>query len=100
MAPSQNLYAIGLDARIGLKHGWMVGASLPLIHRDAPGGDSNTRIGDLSISVWKSLMLQTEKRPSLVASLRYTAPTGDDFAEANVPLGNGFHDLRQGPRKH
>ncbi|MEN3975950.1 transporter [Emcibacter sp. SYSU 3D8] len=93
MAPAQNIYGLGLDARAGLKGGWMVGASVPLLHREAPAGGNNTGLGDVSFTVWKSLLSQTENRPSVVASVRYTAPTGADFGSTPVPLGNGFHVL-------
>jgi len=90
---THDTYGVGLDARVGLAGGWMLGASVPLLHRDGPGGAKNTGIGDVSITAWKSLLTQNDTRPSLVASLRYTAPTGEDFASGSVPLGNGFHSV-------
>lgn len=94
MDPTQDVYAVALDARVGVKGGWMLGATVPFLHREATGGAGNTGISDISATVWKSLMSQTESRPSVVASLRYTAPTGENFGSAAVPLGNGFHTLQ------
>jgi hypothetical protein len=88
-----DIYGAGLDARIGLPGGWMVGAGVPYLYRDIDDVGSNSGAGDVSASVWKSLFTQQGRRPSLVASLRYSAPTGDDIGDDNVPLGNGFHSL-------
>ncbi len=91
ISSTDDVYGTGLDARIGLPGGWMVGAGVPFLHRDVNGVGENTGFGDVSAAVWKSLFTQDDTRPSLVGSLRYTAPTGEDFGEADVPLGNGFH---------
>ena len=90
---TQNSYVAGLEARIGLPGGWMVGGSVPFSHRDIAGVGSNTGVGDISATVWKSILTPSETRPSLVGSLRYGAPTGDDFSEDAVALGSGFHSL-------
>lgn len=88
---TDDVYEAGLDARVGLPGGWMVGAAVPFLHRDINGLSENTGVGDVSAAVWKSLFTQDGTRPSLVGSVRYTAPTGEDFGEADVPLGLGFH---------
>jgi hypothetical protein len=90
---TQNSYIGGLDGRIGLPGGWMLGASVPFFHRDVSGVGDNTGIGDISATVWKSLWAQDGSWPSLVGSLRYGAPTGEDFSDDAVPLGSGFHRL-------
>lgn len=92
-ASTRDSYAAGLDARMGLPGGWMVGASAPLLHRDIDGVGDNTGFGDVSATVWKSLLVEDGTWPSLVGSLRYSAPTGEDFVEDRVPLGSGFHRL-------
>lgn len=86
----QNFYGAGLEARYGLPGGWMVGASLPVLLRDGGRDGRNAGAGDFSAMVWKSLWTEQDDRPSLIASLRYTAPTGEDPA-GSLPLGSGFH---------
>lgn len=88
---TDDIYGAGLDARIGLPGGWMLGAGVPYIYRDIDDVGSNSGAGDVSATVWKSLFTQEGRRPSLVASLRYAAPTGDDIGDDDVPLGTGFH---------
>jgi hypothetical protein len=88
---TDDVYGAGLDGRIGLPNGWMLGAGVPFLHRDIDDVGSNSGIGDVSATVWKSLFTEEGSRPSLVASLRYAAPTGDDIGDDDVPLGTGFH---------
>jgi hypothetical protein len=88
---TDDIYGAGLDARIGLPGGWMLGAGVPILYRDIDDIGNNSGVGDVSATVWKSLFTQLGSRPSLVASLRYAAPTGDDLGDDNVPLGAGFH---------
>ncbi|MGD8618144.1 MAG: transporter [Gammaproteobacteria bacterium] len=88
-----DIYGAGLDARIGLPGGWMLGAGVPYLYRDIDDVGSNSGVGDVSATVWKSLFTQQGRRPSLVASLRYAAPTGDDIGDDDVPLGSGFHSV-------
>jgi hypothetical protein len=90
---TQNSYAVSLDARIGLPGGWMIGGAIPFRHRDIAGVGDNTGLGDVSATVSKSILTQTDTQPSLVGSLRYTAPTGENFSEDPVALGSGFHSL-------
>lgn len=89
----QDLYTGSLDARVGLPGGWMLGAVAPFGYRDVQGVGDNTGLGDVSLAVWKSLMVQNGTWPSIVASLQYTAPTGEDFTDSNVPIGSGFHQI-------
>jgi hypothetical protein len=88
---TDDIYVAGLDARIGLPGGWMLGAGVPILYRDIDDIGNNKGVGDVSATVWKSLFTQQAGRPSLVGSLRYAAPTGDDIGDDNVPLGTGFH---------
>lgn len=90
---TQDTFTSRLDARMGLPGGWMIGASLPYTYRDIAGLGDNSGVGDISATAWKSLFSQTDTRPSLVGSLRYSAPTGDDFSDDPVALGSGFHSL-------
>ena len=90
---TQNSYAGGLDARIGLPGGWMIGGSVPFYHRDIAGVGDNTGFGDVSATVWKSILAPSDTQPSVVGSLRYGAPTGEDISEDAVALGSGFHSL-------
>lgn len=88
---SSDRYSAALDARVGLPGGWMVGGRVPVVHRSTDTLGGNTGIGDPSLAVWKELLVQDGTWPSLVASLEYAAPLGDDFTQASVPLGSGYH---------
>ncbi|MHA1537424.1 MAG: hypothetical protein ACTSUD_07700 [Alphaproteobacteria bacterium] len=90
---TDDLIGTALDARIGLPGGWMIGGRAPLLYRSVDGSGDNTGIGDISATVWKEITGQDGDWPSLVGSLRYTAPTGEDFSDTAVPLGSGFHRL-------
>ena len=89
----QDSYSASIDGRLGLPGGWMVGAGVPVQHRDVEDRGENTGLGDARLAVWKSLMVQDEGRPSIVGSLQYRAPTGEDFTEDDVPTGSGFHSV-------
>ena len=93
LSSTRDTYVAGLDARVGLPDGWMVGASVPFLHRDIDSVGDSSGLGDVSATVWKSFRSQDDAWPSLVGSLRYGAPTGDDFSEENVALGSGFHRI-------
>ena len=85
-------YLATLEARAGLPWGTMVGVGLPYyIKADRESGD-NSGFGDLSLRVWKQLLAQSDSTPSLVGSLAYLAPTGEDPDEP-VPLGSHYHRL-------
>jgi hypothetical protein len=88
---TDDLIGAALDARVGLPGGWMIGGRAPLLYRSVDGSGDNTGIGDISAAVWKEITGQDGAWPSLVGSLRYTAPTGEDFSDTSVPLGSGFH---------
>ncbi|MEQ6918720.1 transporter [Halomonas aquatica] len=94
-ASGSDTYSASLDGRMGLQGGWMIGAGIPFLKRDTSLG-GNSGPGDVSVSVWKEIWAQDGTRPSLVANLRYRAPTGKDFTETDIPLGSGFHRLRGG----
>lgn len=86
-------YIATLDARAGLPMDTMVGIGIPYyIESDHEIGD-NSGFGDLSMGMWKQFMAQGDTNPSLVGSLSYLAPTGED-ADGPVPLGSDFHRLR------
>jgi hypothetical protein len=93
ISSTQDTLGAGLEARIGFPGGWMIGAAVPFFYRDINGVGSNTGIGDASATVWKSILQQDGTWPSLVGSLRYGAPTGDDIGDDAVPLGSGFHRI-------
>jgi opacity protein-like surface antigen len=82
----------GLDVRMGLQNGWMLGARTSLRHRDIDGLGNNSGMGDTSVTVWKNIDTPVSA-PSLVASLNYSTPTGENFSQNLVPLGSGFHEL-------
>lgn len=90
---SDDLFGATLDARLGLPGGWMLGGQAPLLHRSSDAFGNNTGPGDISAAVWKQITAQGSAWPSVVGSLRYTAPTGEDFSEDTPSLGSGFHRI-------
>jgi hypothetical protein len=90
---SDDLFGATLDARIGLPGGWMLGGQVPFLHRSSDAFGNNTGPGDISATIWKQITAQDGAWPSVVGSIRYTAPTGDDFSEELPPLGSGFHRI-------
>ena len=85
-------YIATLDARIGLPGGTMIGAGVPyFIKADREFGD-NSGFGDLALSIWKQFRAPSESGPSIVGSLGYRAPTGEDSKDP-IPLGSEFHRL-------
>lgn len=93
ISSTDDLYGAGLDARIGLPNGWMIGAAMPYLYRDIDGIGNNSGIGDASATVWKAILAESDSSPALVASLRYTSPTGENLGDNQVTLGNGFHQI-------
>ena len=91
LATTQDTVGAGLEARLGLPGGWMIGAAIPFFHRDISGVGTNTGIGDASAAVWMSFFEQDGTWPSLVGSIRYGMPTGEDIGDDPVALGSGFH---------
>ncbi len=89
-----NTYVSSLSARMGLPMGAMVSVSVPyVVHAENVNGD-NSGSGDISFSITKQLVAQNQNRPSLLASLGYVSPTGEDPFETDVPLGSGFHVIQ------
>lgn len=88
----ETIYGATIDTRMGLPGGFMIGATLPYFDRNVDQRGDNNGIGDASFTLWKSLISGSDS-PSVVASVRYSIPTGDDFREANIPLGSGFHKI-------
>jgi hypothetical protein len=85
-------YLATLEARVGLPGEMMFGIGVPyFLKADREYGD-NRGFGDLSFRVWKQLLAQDDATPSLVGSLAYRAPTGEDSDDL-VPLGSEFHRL-------
>ena len=85
-------YLATLEGRVGLPWGTMVGVGLPYyIKADREVGE-NSGFGDLSFRVWKQLLAEDESTPSVVGSLAYIAPTGEDPDDL-VPLGSHYHRL-------
>lgn len=84
-------YVAAIDGRVGLPDGWMAGLTVPYVHRDVSGIGTNTGLGDVSVTGWKQIIAPSQDRPSLVASVRYTGPTGEDQSDTRLPLGSGFH---------
>lgn len=88
---TDNLYTAAIDGRAGLQDGWMIGGTAPYQFRSTTFAGDNAGIGDVSAHVWKQLLPPGEMLPSLIGNVTYTAPTGENFSEASVPLGSGVH---------
>lgn len=94
LSTESDAYASSLSARLGLRGSTMVSVTVPYVmHAENENGE-NSGIGDVSISVTKQLIAQTRNHPSLLVSLGYVAPTGEDAFESTVPLGSGFHTVQ------
>jgi hypothetical protein len=91
---SHNSYLASLSGRVGLPGSMMIGANLPYVLHTENAAGKNSGVSDISVSLWKQLLLQGDYQPSLVASMSYSAPTGEDPFESKVALGSGFHGLR------
>ncbi|MCC3859980.1 transporter [Pseudemcibacter aquimaris] len=88
----ETIYGASIDTRLGLPGGFMIGATLPYFDRNIDDRGSNNGIGDTSFTLWKSF-ISGSNNPSVVGSVRYSIPSGDDFREAGIPLGSGFHKI-------
>lgn len=88
-----NFYVTGLAARYGMQNGFMASVSVPYVVHSENAFGSNSGLGDISVSLSKQLLARTRAQPSLIASIGYTAPTGEDPFEADVSTGAGFHSL-------
>lgn len=85
-------YIATLDARIGLPWNTMLGIGVPYyVEADREFGE-NSGFGDIALRVWKQFLAQGNNTPSLVGSLAYNTPTGED-ASGPIPLGSDFHRL-------
>lgn len=93
LGSESNSYVSSLSARLGLKGGAMLNVAVPYVVHAENGNGDNSGVGDLSISITKQLVAQKQNRPSLLVSLGYIAPTGEDLFETAVPLGSGFHSI-------
>jgi len=81
-------YTGSLTVQAGFPLGTQVTANAPYTHRDTSIG-SNSGIGDLFVSLSKSLTDEAEGIPSFVASVGYRHDNGEDPFRA-VPIGFGF----------
>ena len=85
-------YLATLDARVGLPGASMFGIGLPyIIKADREDGD-NSGFGDLVVRYWKQFRPQSKSKPSLIGSIRYRAPTGEDSSDP-IPIGSEFHRI-------
>jgi hypothetical protein len=78
--------SVAVDA--GLPFGMMASARVPYVWRDADFG-SNRGTGDVSLSLSKRFINETDTMPSLIGRLGYTHNNGRDAFEA-IPIGGGF----------
>ncbi|MDB5808451.1 MAG: hypothetical protein JWN94_573 [Betaproteobacteria bacterium] len=81
-------YAASVTMQAGLPWDLMLTASAPYLHRSTSAG-SNSGISDWSIGLAKTLTVESDGRPSVVASVNYVDNNGrTPFAQ--VPIGYGF----------
>jgi opacity protein-like surface antigen len=87
-ADRRDIYGTGVALEAGLP--WEMAASvrLPYVYRDYDSS-TNKGLGDISVSLSKTLLNETEYLPSVVARLTYIHDTGKDAFDA-VPVGSGF----------
>ena len=85
-------YIAALDVRVGLPWATMLGIGMPYYIKSKVEAGDDSGFGNLSLRVWKQFMVQGDTNPSLVGSINYIAPTGED---SDVPgaLGADFHRL-------
>ena len=85
-------YIAAIDVRVGLPWATMLGVGVPYYIKSEQEAGDDSGFGDLSLRIWKQLMAQGDTNPSLVGSLNYIAPTGED---SDIPgaLGSDFHRL-------
>jgi hypothetical protein len=81
--------SVAVDA--GLPWGMMASARVPYLRRDADFG-SNRGTGDVSLSLSKRFINESEGMPSLIGRLDYVHNNGRDAFEA-IPIGGGFRTL-------
>lgn len=93
LGSESNAYISSLSARFGLPMGAMISVTAPYVVHTKNGNGDNSGAGDLSVSITKQLVAQNQNHPSLLASVGYVAPTGEDAFETAVPLGAGFHAI-------
>ncbi|HSF93767.1 MAG TPA: transporter [Thermohalobaculum sp.] len=89
-------FVAAIHARTGLSGGWMLGADVPLSHAKVAGQGANSGFGDASVTLWKELVRPGGAPPSLIGSLRYSIPTGEDSTDDDIALGSGYHRLTAG----
>jgi hypothetical protein len=80
-----------IAGRVGLPGDWMLGVAVPyVVHSENFFGDNNG-FGSVTATVWKQLIAQGPRNPSLVGSLSYSAPTGEHIFDKSVATGSAFH---------
>lgn len=96
LGTNSDIYQSSLTGRVGLPMGWMIDVGIPYVFSAENSSGSNSGIGDLSVTITKQLLAPSDMRPSLLASIGYSAPTGEGSFETSVPTGSGFHRLKGG----
>lgn len=93
----------GVSARLGLPYEFQLEATIPVVFRDQSqtltennvflneGSDSVSGLGDISISLAKTLIAEGEGVPTLIGRLTWDTDSGKD--DVNGDLGTGFNEL-------
>ncbi|MES2939502.1 MAG: hypothetical protein V4864_17570 [Pseudomonadota bacterium] len=91
----RNSYTASLGLRLGLPGDAQIQLEIPYV-RNTSAPASGSGLGDVDISFTKELLREGAGRPGLLATVGYTAGTGDDGLTTGVPLGAGVHAWRGG----
>ena len=70
----------------------MFGIGVPYFINAERGDESNSGFGDIAMRYWKQFLAPSENRPSLIGSIGYRAPTGENSRDS-IPLGSEFHRI-------
>lgn len=87
--------AASLGLRLGLPGDAQLQLDVPYV-RNSTALASASGLGDVDLAFTKSLLRESAGGPGLLATVGYTAATGDDGFASGVPLGAGVHAWRAG----
>jgi hypothetical protein len=81
-----------LALRMGLPFDSQAELRVPYVIHDETSDSTISGLGDLQLSLTKELIRERDRVPSLLAMVRWQAPTGqNDFAPGRLATGSGFN---------
>ncbi len=87
----EDVYSETLALEAGLPWEMMASIQIPYVQKNYYDG-TNKGFGDLSLTLSKQLLSETDNHPSLVAQAGYSPRTGKD-AFGQIPIGSGFQSF-------